>query len=237
MMSTQANYVIPPPPRPTLAVAGSSRLFPVRRVWCVGRNYVEHIREMGQDERAPPFFFAKPADALVPDGSAIPYPPLTKVLHFEVELVVSLKGGGRAIAPDRALDVIYGYAAGIDLTRRDLQIAAREIKRPWEIGKAFDGSAPCGAVRPAADIGHPATGRIVLRRNGTVCQDGDLGQMIWSVPEVIAQLSMQVELAPGDVIFTGTPSGVGPTVAGDELSAEIENVGGLRVTIAPRATP
>jgi fumarylpyruvate hydrolase len=235
-MSTEANYVIPPPPRPTLAVVGSSRLYPVRRVWCVGRNYVEHIREMGQDQRAPPFFFAKPADALVPDGSTVPYPPLSKDLHFEVELVVTLKGGGRAIEPGRALDLVYGYAVGIDLTRRDLQIAAREIKRPWEIGKAFDASAPCCAIRPAAEIGHPTKGRIQLRRNGTVCQDGDLGQMIWGVPEVIAQLSTQVELGPGDVIFTGTPSGVGPTVAGDELLAEVEGVGRLRVTIAPRAT-
>jgi fumarylpyruvate hydrolase len=235
-MSTEANYVIPPPPRPTLPVVGSSKLFPVRRVWCVGRNYVEHIREMGQDERAPPFFFAKPADALMPDGSTIPYPPLTKDMHFEVELVVALKGGGRAVEPDQAVDLIYGYAVGIDLTRRDLQIAAREIKRPWEIGKAFDAAAPCGALRPAAEIGHPTKGRIELRRNGTLCQDGDLGQMIWQVPEVIAQLATQVELAPGDVIFTGTPSGVGPTVPGDELLAQIEGVGALRVTIGPRTS-
>src|SRR5690242_20025938 len=143
------EYVIAPPPQPSIAVAGTSGRFPVRRIWCVGRNYIEHIREMGQDERAPPFFFAKPADALVPDGSRIPYPPLTKDLHFEVELVVALKAGGRDIAAARALDLVYGYAIGIDLTRRDLQFAAREAKRPWEIGKAFDQSAPCGAIRPA----------------------------------------------------------------------------------------
>ena len=173
-MSADRRYVIDPPPQPALAVAGSDRLFPVRRVWCVGRNYVEHIREMGQDERAPPFFFAKPADALVPDGASIPYPALTKDLHFEVELVVALKGGGRDVVPERALDLVYGYAVGIDLTRRDLQIAARDVKRPWEIGKAFDASAPCGALKPAVQSGHPAKGRIRLAVNGALRQDGDL---------------------------------------------------------------
>jgi fumarylpyruvate hydrolase len=232
-MSADKRYVIDPPPAPVIAVAGSDRLFPVRRVWCVGRNYVEHIREMGQDERAPPFFFAKPADALVPDGSTVPYPPLTKDMHFEVELVVALEAGGRNVAPDRAIDLVYGYAVGIDLTRRDLQIAAREVNRPWEIGKAFDASAPCGALRPAAEMGHPAKGRIRLSVNGTVRQDGDLEQLIWSVPEIIAKLSQQVALAAGDVIFTGTPSGVGATVAGDRLEAEIDRVGKLAVTIGP----
>jgi|SRR5262249_30731100 fumarylpyruvate hydrolase len=232
-MSAEPRYVIDPPPRPALAVAGSDRLYPVRRVWCVGRNYVEHIREMGQDERAPPFFFAKPPDALAPDGSSIPYPALTKDLHFEVELVVALKAGGREVAPERARDLVYGYAVGIDLTRRDLQIAAREVKRPWEIGKAFDASAPSSALRPAAEIGHPGKGRIRLSVNGVARQDGDLEQMIWSVPEIIAKLSQQVALAAGDVIFTGTPSGVGATVAGDELEAEIDGVGRLAVRIAP----
>ena len=232
----QDAYVIPPPPRPAILVSGGSGSFPVRRVWCVGRNYIEHIREMGQDERAPPFFFAKPADALVPDGSRIPYPALTKDLHFEVELVVALKAGGRDIAPERALDLVYGYAVGIDLTRRDLQLAAREVKRPWEIGKAFDASAPCGALKPAAEIGHPAKGRIRLSANGKVRQDGDLEQLIWSVPEIIAKLSQQVALAAGDVIFTGTPSGVGATVAGDRLDAEVDGVGKLAVTIGPPLT-
>ncbi len=232
-MNTQKRYVIDPPPQPAIAVAGSDRLFPVRRVWCVGRNYVEHIREMGQDERAPPFFFAKPADALVPDGSRIPYPALTKDLHFEVELAVALKAGGRDVAPERALDLVYGYAVGIDLTRRDLQIAARDVKRPWEIGKAFDKSAPCGALKSAAEIGHPSKGHIRLSVNGTLRQDGDLEQLIWSVPEIIAKLSQQVALAAGDVIFTGTPSGVGATVAGDRLEAEIDGVGKLTVTMGP----
>jgi fumarylpyruvate hydrolase len=190
---------------------------------------------MGQDERQPPFFFAKPADAVVPDGSTIPYPPLTKDLHYEVELVVALKGGGRAIDPKRGNDFVFGYGVGIDLTRRDLQIASRDIKRPWEIGKAFDASAPCGALRPAAQIGHPAKGRIQLKVNGTVRQDGDLNQMIWNVPEVIAKLSEQVELAAGDVIFTGTPAGVGATVPGDRIDCEIEGVGTLSVAIGPPA--
>jgi fumarylpyruvate hydrolase len=235
MTADTDRHVISPPPRSAIAIAGASSLFPVRRVWCVGRNYIEHIREMGQDERAPPFFFAKPADALVPDGSIVPYPPLTKDLHFEVELVVALKGGGRNIDPAQATDLIYGYGVGIDLTRRDLQIASRDVKRPWEIGKAFDASGPCGALRPASEIGHPSKGRIHLSVNGTVRQDGDIEQLIWSVPEIIAQLSTQVALAAGDVIFTGTPSGVGAVIPGDRLEAGVAGVGSLTVTIGPPA--
>ena len=158
-MSATENYVISPPTPPSLAVVGSSKLFPVRRVWCVGRNYLEHIREMGNDEREPPFFFAKPSDALVRDGATIPYPSLTKDFHFEVELVVALKSGGRNIPVGKANDCIWGYGVGIDLTRRDLQIASRNIKQPWEIGKFFDNSAPCSALRPAPEIGHPAKGK------------------------------------------------------------------------------
>jgi fumarylpyruvate hydrolase len=232
-MSNGKRYVIPPPPQAALAVAGSSELFPVRRIWCVGRNYLEHIKEMGQDEREPPFFFAKPADALVPDGGTVPYPPLTKDLHHEVELVVALKSGGRNIPTDKALDCVYGYAVGIDLTRRDLQIASRDIKRPWEIGKAFDASAPCGPLTPASRIGHPSRGRIVLKCNGKVRQDGDLAQMIWNVPEIISKLSEMVALDAGDIIMTGTPSGVAATVAGDRLACEVEGVGTLTVTIGP----
>src|SRR5215218_4179288 len=234
-MSASDNFVIPPPAVPSLPVAGSSKLFPVRRVWCVGRNYLEHIREMGNDEREPPFFFAKPSDALVRDGSTIPYPSLTKDFHFEVELVVALKSGGRNIKLDHALDCIYGYGVGIDLTRRDLQIASRDMKRPWEVGKAFDASAPCGPLQPASKIGHPSKGRIALKANGKVRQDGDLAQMIWNVPEVIVKLSEMVELAAGDIIMTGTPSGVAATVAGDKLECEIEGVGKLTVTIGPPA--
>ncbi len=231
MNAQTGRYVIPPPPQPAIAVAGSSQVFPVRRIWCVGRNYVEHVREMGQDEREPPFFFAKPADAIVPDGASVPYPPMTEDLHFEVELVVALKSGGRNIASDRALDCVWGYGVGIDLTRRDLQIASRNIKRPWEIGKAFDHSAPCGPLRPAVEIGHPKKGRITLKQNGDVKQDGDLEQMIWNVPEIINQLSQQVALAAGDIILTGTPAGVGATVPGDKLECEIGRVGRLTVAI------
>jgi len=234
-MKAEHSYIIPPPPQPVIAVAGGAQAFPVRRIWCVGRNYLEHIKEMGQDEREPPFFFAKPADAIVPDGATVPYPPLTKDLHFEVELVVALKGGGRNVPAGRALDLIFGYGVGIDLTRRDLQIASRDIKRPWEIGKAFDASAPCGALRLASEIGHPTKGRIALSVNGKVRQDGDLSQMIWNVPEVIGKLSEMVALAPGDIIMTGTPSGVGATVAGDRLEGEIAGVGKLTITMGPPA--
>lgn len=229
-----AKYVITPPPQAAIAVQGSDELFPVRRIWCVGRNYIEHIREMGQDERAPPFFFAKPADAIVPDGSVVPYPLLTNDMHHEVELVVALKSGGININPEKANDCIWGYGVGIDLTRRDLQIASREVKRPWEIGKAFDASAPCGALVPASKIGHPTKGRILLKVNGVVKQDGDLSQMIWNVPETIWKLSEMVELAAGDIIMTGTPAGVGPLVPGDKVECEIEGVGTLKVTIGPR---
>jgi fumarylpyruvate hydrolase len=230
-----AKYVITPPPQAALAVQGSDELFPVRRIWCVGRNYIEHIREMGQDERAPPFFFAKPADAIVPDGSVVPYPLLTNDMHHEVELVVALKSGGMNIPVDKANDCIWGYGVGIDLTRRDLQIASRDIKRPWEVGKAFDASAPCGALVPAAKIGHPTKGRISLSVNGAVKQDGDLNQMIWNVPETIWKLSEMVELAAGDIIMTGTPAGVGQLVSGDKVECAIEGVGTLKISIGPRA--
>jgi fumarylpyruvate hydrolase len=235
MSEDAKDYVISPPPRAVIAVAGTDKTFPVRRIWCVGRNYEEHIREMGHDVRDPPFFFSKPADAIVPDGGSVPYPPLTKDMHHEVELVVALKSGGRNIKIERALDCIFGYAVGIDLTRRDLQIASRDMKRPWEIGKAFDASAPCGPLQPAARIGHPSKGRIALKVNGQGRQDGDLAQMIWNVAEVIEKLSEMVALAPGDIIMTGTPSGVAATVAGDKLECEVEGVGKVAVTIGPKA--
>jgi fumarylpyruvate hydrolase len=230
---TSADYVIPQPAQPALAIVGSAKTFPIRRIWCVGRNYLEHIREMGNDEREPPFFFAKFSDSIVPDGGKVPFPPVTKDLHFEVELVVALKSGGRNIPTAQALDCIWGYGVGIDLTRRDLQIASRNIKRPWEIGKAFDASAPCGALRPASEIGHPKKGRIFLKVDGAVKQDGDLEQMIWNVPEVINQLTQQVALEAGDVIMTGTPAGVGQLKVGDKLDCEIGGVGKLSVTMAP----
>ena len=189
---------------------------------------------MGNDEREPPFFFAKPSDALVRDGATIPYPSLTKDLHFEVELVVALKSGGRNIPVDKANDCIYGYGVGIDLTRRDLQIASRNIKQPWEVGKFFDNSAPCSALRPASEIGHPSKGKITLKVNGNLKQEGDLAQMIWNVPETISKLSEMVELAAGDVIFTGTPSGVGPVAEGEKMECEVEGVGRLTITIGPK---
>ncbi|MGB9262974.1 MAG: fumarylacetoacetate hydrolase family protein [Pseudolabrys sp.] len=230
---SDSRYVIPPPPQATIAVAETDKVFPVRRIWCVGRNYIEHIREMGQDERAPPFFFAKPADAIVPDGGTVPYPSLTKDMHHEVELVVALKSGGRKILVDKANDCIFGYAVGIDLTRRDLQIASRDVKRPWEVGKAFDASAPCGPLMPATKIGHPTGGKIILKVNGQVRQDGDLNQMIWNIRETISKLSEMVALEAGDIIMTGTPSGVAATVAGDKIECEVEGIGKLSVTIGP----
>ncbi|MGA2289960.1 fumarylacetoacetate hydrolase family protein [Bradyrhizobium sp.] len=226
------SFVIPALPQPSIAVAGESKSFPVRRIWCVGRNYLEHIREMGNDERAPPFFFAKHADMIEPDGATIPYPPMTKDLHHEVELIVALKSGGLDIAPGQALDHVYGYAVGIDLTRRDLQQAARKKERPWEIGKSFDHSAPCGALQPAAKIGHPAKGRIWLSVNGAERQKGDLAELIWSVPEIIAKLSEQVRLGAGDIIMTGTPAGVAALSPGDRIECGVDGIGTLKVTIA-----
>lgn len=230
-MNTSASFVIPAPPQAAIAVAGESGTFPVRRIWCVGRNYLEHIREMGNDERAPPFFFAKHADMVVANGATIPYPPLTKDFHHEVELVVALKSGGRNIPADKALAHVYGYAVGIDLTRRDLQGAAKKKERPWEIGKSFDHSAPCGALQPAARIGHPAKGRIWLSVNGTEKQKGDLTELIWSVPEIIAKLSEQVTLDAGDIILTGTPAGVGALVPGDKVECGIDGIGTLKIAI------
>jgi fumarylpyruvate hydrolase len=225
------SFVIPPPPQAAIAVAGETKSFPVRRIWCVGRNYLEHIREMGNDERAPPFFFAKHPDMLVPDGATIPYPPLTKDLHHEVELIVAMKSGGLNIPASKALDHVYGYAVGIDLTRRDLQLAARKKERPWEVGKSFDHSAPCGAIQPAAKIGHPSKGKIWLSVNGAERQKGDLTELIWSVPEIIWQLSQQVALGAGDIIMTGTPAGVAAVVPGDKIECAVEGVGTLKVSI------
>ncbi|XUM22158.1 fumarylacetoacetate hydrolase family protein [Bradyrhizobium oligotrophicum S58] len=230
-----ATTVIPALPQPSLPVVGEAGVFPVRRIWCVGRNYLEHIREMGNDERDPPFFFAKHADMLEPDGAVIPYPPLTQDMHHEVELVVAMKSGGLNIPTDKALDHVYGYAVGIDLTRRDLQLASRKMQRPWEVGKSFDHSAPCSAVVPASKIGHPAKGKIWLSVNGTERQTGDLSELIWNVPEIIWKLSQQVELAAGDIIMTGTPAGVAAIVPGDTIECGVDGVGTLKVSIGPAA--
>lgn len=225
------DYVFAPPPQAAAPVAGG-KSFPVRRIFCVGQNYAAHTREMGGDPtREPPFFFAKPADALVTDGADAPYPSLTKNLHHEIELVVAIGKGGVDIPAAAALDHVYGYAAGLDMTRRDIQAEARKAGRPWDMSKGFDFSAPLGLIHAAAQIGHPKTGRISLQVNGAVKQDGDLADLIWSVPEVVAALSTFVALSPGDLIFTGTPSGVGPVVAGDALVGEIAGVGEVRTKI------
>ncbi|MGQ0676052.1 MAG: fumarylacetoacetate hydrolase family protein [Rhodospirillales bacterium] len=226
------SFVIPAWDLPSVPVAGSKDRFPVRRIWCVGRNYAAHIVEMGYDpNREEPFFFAKPADAVVQDGGVVPYPPQTKNLHYELEMVVALGRGGANVPADKALDCVFGYGVGLDMTRRDLQFAARDRGRPWEMGKGWDHSAPCSALQPAAKIGHPSKGAIKLTVNGQVKQNSDLGAMIWKVPEMIAYLSALVALAPGDMIYSGTPDGVGPVVKGDKLHGEIEKVGTLDVSI------
>ena len=216
---------------PAIEIAGSEERFPARRIYCVGRNYMAHVRELGNDEREPPFFFQKPADALVLDGGDFPYPPKSDNVHHEIELVVAIGKAGRNIAPGEALDHIFGYGVGLDMTRRDLQGVAKEMRRPWEAGKAFDHAAPCSAIVPSADIGHPAEGAIWLKVNGEPRQEGDLSHQIWSVPESIAHLSELFELIPGDLIFTGTPSGVGPVQPGDVMEGGIEGIGKIRVKV------
>jgi fumarylpyruvate hydrolase len=238
------QYVIPPAPQAALPVAvdpaaGSEQsereaaLFPVRRIWCVGRNYADHAREMGHDpNREPPFFFAKPADTIVASGSTIAYPVATKDLHHEIELVVALGTGGANIAEADALNHVWGYTVGLDMTRRDLQGEAKKLQRPWEMGKGFDQSAPMGALVPAARIGHPAKGEIGLKVNGAVRQIGDLAQQIWNVPETIAYLSRLVTLGVGDLIMTGTPAGVAAVGPGDVLEGWIDGIGTVKVTYA-----
>lgn len=206
-------------------------LFAVRRVYCVGRNYAEHIKEMGNDVRDPPFFFAKPADAVVVGGAAIAYPPQTSDFHHEVELVVAIGKDGADIAVENALDHVYGYACGLDMTRRDLQAVAKKAGRPWEMAKGFDESAPIGTIEPAEAIGHPQSGKISLSVNGSVRQSGDLNEQIWSVAETISYLSGFVTLKAGDIIMTGTPAGVGAVVSGDVIEGAIEGVGTVKTVI------
>ena len=226
-----SDYVFEPFERPSLPIRGTDLRFPVRRVYCIGRNYAAHTIEMGGDpDREPPFFFQKNPDNLDPSGE-FPYPVESSDVHHELEMVVALKSGGVNIPVERALDHVYGYAVGLDMTRRDLQGEAKQLRRPWEIGKAFERSAPCGALVPAADAGHPSSGLVQLKVNGEVRQTGDLGQMIWKVPEMISYLSDYFELAAGDVIMSGTPSGVASVARGDVMEAEIAGVGALRVTV------
>ena len=226
-----SDFVFAPPAQSFVPVAGGGK-FPVRRIYCIGRNYAEHAREMGHDpDREPPFFFGKPADALVTGGADAPYPPQTGDLHFEIEMVAAIGTGGAGIAVAQALDHVWGYGVGIDLTRRDLQAVAKKLSRPWDMAKGFDGSAPVGDLAPVAQTGHPAAGRIALAVNGTPRQEADLSEMIWSTAEAIAFLSGFVALAPGDLIFTGTPAGVGAVVRGDRLEGVVEGVGTVATTI------
>ena len=229
-------YVIPAPSIPSLPVSGTSDLFPVRRVYCVGRNYAAHAREMGGDPtREPPFFFMKPADALQPiaEGETVdhPYPPKTGNYHFEIEMVVALAKGGRDIPVDQALDHVFGYAIGLDMTRRDLQDEAKQLRRPWELGKAADLSGPVGPIHPVSAGGHLANGAISLTVDGAIKQKADLSDMIWSVAEQIAYLSTYFELVPGDVIFSGTPDGVGAVTKGQTMAGAIEGLGEIRLRV------
>jgi fumarylpyruvate hydrolase len=231
------GFVITPPAIPAIAIAGSDQTFPVRRVFCVGRNYAAHAREMGSDpSREPPFFFTKPADAVVPASGSVPYPSSTAELHHEVELVVALKGGGTDIAPDQALDLVWGYGVGLDLTRRDLQAIAKKDGRPWDMAKGFDASAPCSPLQLVSAVGHPQDAAIWLEVNGKRKQEGNLNEMIWPIPDVIAYLSRFVALAPGDLIYTGTPSGVDALQPGDRVRGGVDGVATFELTIGAAAT-
>jgi len=229
-------FVITPPATPAVAVAGSDQTFPVRRVFCVGRNYAAHAREMGSDpSREPPFFFTKPADAVVPASGSVPYPPSTQELHHEVELVVALRAGGADIAPEQALDLVWGYGVGLDLTRRDLQAIAKKDGRPWDMAKGFDASAPCSPLLPVSAVGHPLDASIWLEVNGQRKQEGNLNEMIWPVADVIAYLSRFVALAPGDLIYTGTPSGVDALNPGDRVRGGVDGVATFELEIGTAA--
>jgi len=228
------SFVIAPPAVPSVAVVGSAERFPVRRIFCVGRNYAAHTREMGfEPAREPPFFFTKPGDAVIDSGAAMPYSRDTTELHHEIELVAAIGREAINVSTADALSYVWGYAAGIDFTRRDHQFKARDSGRPWDLGKAFDDSAPCGPLRRAVAGEDPATGRIWLSVNGDVKQDGDLSEMIWKLPEIISILSHSFELKPGDLIYSGTPAGIGPVKPGDRVEGGVEGYGEISLTIAP----
>ena len=218
--------------QPTIPIAGREETFPVRRIYCIGRNYAAHVAEMGYDvERSRPVFFAKPADAIAMSGSTIPYPSQTENLHHEIEMVIAIGRPGTDIAVDDALSHVYGYAVGIDLTRRDLQAECKENRQPWEISKGFDHSAPISAIHAVGDVGHPQDARIWLAVNGQIRQDGNVNALIWSVEESIAELSTFFALAPGDLVFTGTPDGVGAIVSGDVITGGIEGIDEIEIPI------
>ena len=225
------TYVIDPPRQAALPIKGSDQTFPIHRIYCIGRNYAEHAREMGNDEREPPIFFQKPSDAVVDSGAVIAFPTVTANLHHEVELAVALGGGGSDIAEGDALSHVWGYGVAIDLTRRDLQIKGK----PWEVAKSFDRSCPCGPLSPVGAVGHVETGRIALAVNGETRQESDIGLLIWRLPEIIARLSALFELRAGDLILTGTPHGVGPLQPGDRIDANIAGLEPLAVTIGQPA--
>ncbi len=227
-----ATFVFPPPPVPALAVSGTDALFPVHRIYCVGRNFADHAVEMGHDpSREAPFFFQKNPDALLASGQDFPYPPASSDVHHEIELVVALSDGGTDIPLERAMACVFGYAVGLDMTRRDLQGEAKKAGRPWETGKSFEASAPCTPIVPAASVSGIGRGAIWLKVNGETRQDGDLAQMIWKVPEMISYLSGLFTLQPGDLIFAGTPAGVGAVRRGDELAGGIEGIGEIRTRV------
>ncbi|MEE9335208.1 MAG: fumarylacetoacetate hydrolase family protein [Granulosicoccaceae bacterium] len=226
-----AEFVIQAPPVVALPVTGLDKLFPVRRVYCIGRNYAAHAMEMGHDpNREPPFFFQKNANNLDTSGEFL-YPPKSYDVHHEVEMAVMLKSGGKNIPQAQALEHVFGYALCLDMTRRDLQGEAKKLGRPWEIGKAFESSAPVGIIHQVDQVGHIDQGRVELKVNGEIRQEGDLKQMIWKVPEMIAYLSEYFELAAGDVILSGTPAGVGPVVKGDTMELRIEGLGDMTVPV------
>ena len=226
------NYVFPPIATPAVPVAGSGELFPVRRIFCVGRNYSDHVKEMGGDpERNPPFFFSKPADALVQSGATVRYPTLTKEFHYEMELVVAIGKPAFQVSVDEANDYIYGYAAGIDLTRRDIQMDALHKGLPWDFGKSFDFSAPCATIYPKSESGTLESARIWLSVNGEIKQDANITDLIWSVPELLSTLSHGIALQPGDLIYTGTPAGVSAIVPGDRLVGGIDGLGEIEIEV------
>ncbi len=225
------NFVLPAPPVASVEVTGTDARFPVRRIYCIGRNYLAHRVEMGHDDRQPPFYFQKPADALLASGGEFPYPSLSENVHFEIELVIAIAKGGVDISTEDALDHVYGYGLGIDMTRRDIQSKAKQDGKPWESAKSFDYSAPISALRPVSEIGHPDSGRIWLAVNGEIRQDSDLNMQIWNVQEGISHLSTLYQVAPGDLIYTGTPEGVGPINPGDLITAGIDGIGELEIKV------
>jgi fumarylpyruvate hydrolase len=226
------KYVFPVPNVPSVPVAGTDLAFPVHRIYCVGRNYAEHAREMGfEPDREAPFFFAKPADAVVQNGATIPYALATRNLHHEIELVAAIGGAGVNVTPEQALELVYGYAVGIDLTRRDLQLAAREQGRPWDAGKGFDESAPVSAIHRSSEIGHPSSGAIWLKVNDETRQSADLSQLLRPVPDLIVELSRLFALRPGDLVFTGTPAGVGAIQPGDRVHGGVAGVDEISIAV------